>query len=582
MASLPPLQNLPTSTLQPENEQSISDHIYPPEGEEEREIQLLHSLKSLAYESDVQGTSLEFIELLQERWKWSRGFQLMASLLVNINKAQAYLSLLIHAACQGYISRLQKQVLMVEGNLDMWLRSTLGTLQCLYRNLDHFDPASVVRVYSEIAKRSGDFPEDIAALFLRYQPSFDQFKDCLEFHQVTKVQLRGYLSALLHEIVARLPPEIDKGQLQVDALHVDINDFEVPVQTKCTTTVAEEWKQMAPKTSVFGEQMEAVESQMKGGERLNEDNEESIEDDADACKQYMIRRCVTELCNDVYKVDEHFERKIDGKGLFDVALEFFQSVLLQDLMDPCRLMMKAFKVIASYLAKLFNGISLGSVANQREARFVSRNVLSIIRTLIVVTINHLSSIAAYVANDMSYAVLREVLTNFVEVDTYHINTISGKRAVRGKGYVSLVDDKGGVTKIQLCYSPDDGKPSPDYEGEAADNGCGRGISAVISNSYILQAGYTLDTFIDGNYMRFVNQTGGSIWVYRSLDRSLCMPLQGLLKITLLMEALVKIHNSEDDPIPDITFDSDDDSAKEDVNLSEALRILLSAVLTNRG
>lgn len=103
------------------------------------------------------------------------------------------------------------------------------------------------------------------------------------------------------------------------------------------------------------------------------------------------------------------------------------------------------------------------------------------------------------------------------------------------------------------------------------------ISAVIFNSYILQAGYTLDTFVDGHSMRFVNQTGGSIWVYR-LDNSLCMPFQGLLRITLLMKTPVMTYNIADKPMPDITFDSDDDSVEKDGVFAIDISLLLSAAL----
>lgn len=87
-------------------------------------------MRYLTFESDFNGTSQEFIASLHTLRRNLRVSKLTYSKLLAEESAQAYLLMLIEAACQGYFIRIEKQALMIPalGSQLIWYESSFAVL----------------------------------------------------------------------------------------------------------------------------------------------------------------------------------------------------------------------------------------------------------------------------------------------------------------------------------------------------------------------------------------------------------------------------------------------------------------------
>ncbi|CAN3375780.1 hypothetical protein DIURU_003790 [Diutina rugosa] len=567
-------QQQPTNTPQQQHQLVNASNAYPPEGKEEQEIQLLHKLRYLAFESDFNGTSQELIASLHTRWRNSRVSESTYSKLIAEESAQAYLSLLIEAACQGYLFRIEKQALMIpaSGNQSIWYDSSLAVLMCLYRNIYHFDPASVVKVFNAIAERSKDFPDKMTALFARFQPEFDQFKDCYSHDEVCKVQLRGYLTAVSHGIIDWLPGGFEKVGSQVEMIKNGFDQFEVPIKPTITTTVVGEWQQFAPTTSTLLGQ-EAVKSSCEpdsspstsqiqtntsGSKTLAnadinifEPGDEVELRDSEASIDNSEREFIEDLVDVVYEgifgfnpiLDEQFE---DEPGVLRVvrkACEKVAGLVPDELMDPTDHMVRAAGRIVRYLRKHIPMLKYDSYLREQVEDDVYLSIDGVFDRAIMYAVEREGSLVLFTQDDPPYAASKEVLTNFVEHKPRYMRTSSGLLSVTGKGNLTLLDDMGDLTQVEAHYSP-----NIFTEAEK------RQTSATISHSCLSRAGYTLEyeSTIYG-CMRYTNHTtGGTFWVFRTRNNRFCMPYDMSPIVTPLMKTVCGLRES---PIGEYILDN---------------------------
>lgn len=558
-------QEQPTYTPQQQHKLVNASNAYPPEGKEEQEIQLLHKLRYLAYESDVNGTSQEFIASLHTRWKNLRVSKLTYSKLNAEESAQAYLSVLIEAACQGYLFRIEKQALTIPtlGDQLIWYESSLAVLICLYRNIDHFDPASVVKVFNAIAERSKDFPDEMSALFARFQPEFDQFKDCYRQDEVSKVQLRGYLTAVSHGIIDWLPGGFEKVGLHVEMTKNGFDQFEVPIKPTITTTVAEEWQQFAPTTStLLGQEVpEAIESSCEpdsspfasklqtnilGSKTSNNDDinitepgdEIELIDNEATIDKDLIEDFIDAIYEGLFEFDPIIDEQIENerRGVLRVvrkACEKVADLAPEELMDPTEHMVRAAGRIVRYLRKHIPDLKDDSYFRSQIESSVYSSIDYIFDLMIVYTVEREGPLALFTHDDPPCAALKQALTNFVDKPHY-IKTRSRPLQVMGEGNLTLLDDIGGQTIMKAYFSP-----NSFTEAEK------RQTSATISHSCLLRAGYTLEhESITYGSMRYVKpSTGGTFWVFRTRNNHLCIPYQMLPIVSPLMDTVCGLRES---------------------------------------
>lgn len=521
-----------------------TDHtgcVYPPVGDEEREIRYLQRLKHLAARADAKGQAKEFTQALRQRRP--AGVPLprqVASHLKDESSAQRNLSALTKRVCTIFAERLHHRATMIREDDDDWYDSTIDILRCLYRNLRMFHYRESIRILAGIGTNL-NLPLAVTALIDRYLPKFEKSGDN-DF--LSKALIKQHLAALLEEFIDSAHDTVGYAKkMRMVALQLDIE--ETKTLAKCV--IAKPKQRPSIKLHKKSDDAEEPLSQVKQADPLANDDDWASDIDAETEDVDFIKDLVNVLVNEILSEADFDEDEYNANyDIHDFLSREFDRVLKLDtklLLDPHEQILHTTNEIFDYL-----DVALYEYSDDLEA-LVYKTVEKLFTEVIKRRVEAMSPMALFGTNEsFAYVLRRGLLKDFEKEKPYMRKARWGELPVRGSGTLEIVDDKGGTIKMEASYSPLNRKLVEDVRAKRARTFrilMSQAMPAVIPSSEIFNKGYNFHSNV-GGFLRYRNAEGGSIWMFTSTKENTCISLRLLPQMTQLIEALDEIKSTRFD------------------------------------
>lgn len=526
---------------------------YPPVGDEEREIRYLKRLKHLAARADAKGQAKEFAQLLRQRRAAGVPLPLLITIrLKDESPAQRNLSTLTECVCTIFGERLWRRALMLLEDSDNWYDTIFDILRCLYRNLRTFNYGQFMRVIGAL-ECNCRLPVEVVELFNRIVP---KFKESGGNGFASKALIKQHLSALLDEFID-LPCASDglSKKMSMVALQHDIEETEA--LAKCVIAKPKR----RPSVKLRKESDDADESLCKvkrnqpkakstksppSADPLANDDDWASDIDAEPEDLDFIEELImkTEI-----KVEDNIddlpeEDRLEDGPLEDfLYLEFFkvEDLPLDRLLDTREEMMYTADEIFGSMDHAFYIYDYEFVESM-----ICNAVDKMYTRVIKRRIEAMSPMALFGTNEsFPYVLRRGLLKNFKKEKPYMRKAPWGELPVRGSGTLEIVDDLGGVIKMEASYSPLNRKSVEDVRAKRVTPFrilMSQAMPAVVPCTEIFDAGYGFYGNI-GGFSQYCNARGGCIWQFTSTQGNSCISLRLLSQMTPLIKALAEISST---------------------------------------